>query len=126
MLTREEIIDKIADLFIDNSDDDGSWNPSEITEAVMAFIVRESSESQPVRLVQCGECSTWYPAAIYDGCPYYDTHICGDCGNQNQECTCDDCPTCGIYYEDCECPRCTKCENPRHNCTCPEEEAVFA
>jgi len=122
MMTREELIDKITDLFVDGSDDDGSWDSDTITEVVMALLVREGSD----RLAQCGHCSTWYPISMYGDCPYYDSHPCGGgCGNTNEECTCEDCPDCHIYYEDCECPRCQSCGEKRGECACEEEMAVF-
>ena len=120
MMTREQLIDKIVDLFIDNSDDEGSWEGADICEAVMSFLVHEGSN----RILQCGYCSTWYPHNIYDCCPYYDSHPCGgDCGETNENCTCDNCDDCGCY--ECECQRCTKCSYKQGECNCPIEEAVF-
>jgi len=124
MMNREELIVKIADLYIENSDGDGSWEPCDIIEAVMSLLVEEGRGSL---LTQCGDCSTWYPLSTWDSCPYWDSHPCsGRCGNTNEECSCDDCPDCHIYYEDCECPHCTRCGEKRGDCSCPEEEAVFA
>lgn len=124
MMTRDELIIKIADLFIENSDSDGSWEPSDITEAVMSLIVSEGNTGQTL-LGQCGHCSTWYPYRTWEDCPYYDDHPCsGGCGETNNDCTCDNCSDCG-YYE-CECKRCTKCGERPGDCPCPEEEAVFA
>jgi hypothetical protein len=120
MLTREELIDKIADLYIRYSDDDGSWDACDITEAVMSLLTHEGAD----RLGQCPVCATWYPVELYDGCPYYDGHECGGgCGHTNEECTCEDCPTCGCY--ECECPSCRRCGLVEDDCDCPEEEAVF-
>lgn len=121
VMTREEIVDKIGAIFIDQSDDDGSWNSCEITEAVMSLL---TSEAAVDRFAQCDDCKTWYPHSIYGDCPYYDNHICQGCSNRNDECSCEDCSECGYY--DCECPRCTKCGEVRAECECPEEESVFA
>ena len=121
MMTREELIDKIAELYIDNSDGDGSWDCIEIAFAVMNLLVMEGD-----RLSECGECGTKYPMYSLDNCPYYDSHDCsGGCGNRNDECSCDDCEYCGCYVDDCECLRCTKCGEVRAQCAHPEEEAVF-
>jgi len=123
-MTRDELIIKIADLFIDNSDSDGSWEPYDITEAVMSLIASEGNQGQQL-LGQCGHCSTWYPYRSWDSCPYWDSHPCdGGCGETNENCTCDCCEYCGCY--ECECPRCRKCGEVRADCGCPEEEAVFA
>jgi len=120
MMTREEIIDKIADLYIDNSDSDGSWESIEIAAAVMNLLVMEGD-----RLACCEHCGTNFPMSMYDDCPYYDGHPCsGGCGETNECCTCDCCNYCGYY--DCECKRCTKCGEVQADCPCPEEEAVFA
>jgi len=121
MMTREQVIDKIAEIFINHSDSEGSWEGADICEAVMGFLTDEGRD----RLAQCGVCSTWWPVAIYDDCPYWDDHDCGGCGIRNDECSCDDCPDCGIYQDDCECPRCTKCGETARNCTHSVEEAVF-
>jgi hypothetical protein len=121
MITREELIDKIADLYIDHSDSDGAWEPCDITEAVMSLLTTEGRD----RLSQCPDCSTWFPIQTYDDCPYWDDHQCsGGCGETNNNCTCENCDDCG-YYE-CECPVCTKCSEKPGVCKCPEEEAVFA
>jgi hypothetical protein len=123
MMTRDELIDKITELYIDNSDSDGSWEACDITEAVMALLVAEGRD----RLGQCqvSDCQTWFPINVYDDCPYWDSHLCtGGCGETNENCTCGCCTNCG-YYE-CECSRCTKCSEVRGECQCPEEEAVFA
>jgi hypothetical protein len=124
-MLREELIDKIAELYIGYSDDDGQWN-TDILDAVMSLLIAESAASSPVRLAQCGyvPCGTWFPMQIYDCCPYHDSHPCPECGNRNEDCTCDNCSQCGCY--DCECPRCTRCGEIPGECPCPEEEVVFA
>jgi hypothetical protein len=119
-MTRDGLVDKIVDLFIDNSDSDGSWDSCAITEAVMDLLRVEGID----RLAQCDHCSTWFPIHVYDDCPYWDSHPCGGgCGETNENCTCDCCNECGYY--DCECPKCTKCGLIQGECQHPEEEAVF-
>lgn len=119
MMTREQLIDKIADLYIDNSDDSGSWDSIEIAAAVMNLLVMEGD-----RLRCCEHCGTHFPISEYDDCPYWDDHPCdGDCGERNDECTCDQCSKCG--YVGCECLKCTRCGEREGVCTHPIEEAVF-
>jgi hypothetical protein len=121
VMTRDELVDKIVDLFIDNSDNEGGWDACAITEAVMSLLVSEARD----RLGQCETCSTWFPIHLYDDCPYWDDHMCsGGCGEANHNCTCDCCKVCGYY--DCQCPTCTKCGLIEGECQCPAEEAVFA
>jgi hypothetical protein len=121
MMTREELIDKIADLFIQGSESDGTWDACAITGEVMGLLTREGSD----RLAECGNCSTWYPIHLYDNCPYWGNHLCEGCSEPNDSCSCEDCPDCGCYVDDCECPRCQSCGEKRGVCTCTEEEAVF-
>lgn len=119
MMSRDELIDNVAELYIQGSDSNGSWD-SRILEMVMGLIAREGSD----RIARCTVCSTHYPTHLYDDCPYYDDHQCaGGCGETNNDCTCDCCGECGYY--DCECPHCTKCANKRSECECPPELAVF-
>jgi hypothetical protein len=121
MMTREELIDNVVELYIQGSDSDGQWD-SAILESVMAFIVAEDAGA---RLAKCDHCGTTYAPSKWDYCPYWDNHPCaGGCGNTNDDCTCDNCSQCGCY--DCECPRCTRCGEIPGECPCPEEEVVFA
>ena len=97
VMSKQELVEAIAEAYLDNSDSDGQWNCIEIASAVMSLL---SGQHEGV-LTQCESCGTWWPTKYYQ-CPYYDAHTCEGCENRNDECTCEDCSDCGVYYENCD------------------------